>query len=98
MYFPSVAEGGDTYFIPLHEFYESLPKETRERYDKLWMVTDERRQAPIHPLVYQHPFRHETTMLYFTAVNLLYEDGIKKTKAEDSISRNSCPHFQFNKS
>jgi len=63
MFFPSVAEGGDTYFIPLHEFYESLPQETRQRYDRLWMVT-ERRQAPVHPLVYQHPFRNETTMLF----------------------------------
>lgn len=63
MYFESVAQGGDTYFIPLHELYESLPLETRERYNKLWMVTD-RRQAPVHPLVYQHPFRNETTMLF----------------------------------
>jgi alpha-ketoglutarate-dependent taurine dioxygenase len=63
MYFESVAEGGDTYFIPLCEFYESLPQDMRQRYDKLWMVT-ERRQAPIHPLVYQHPFRKEPTMLF----------------------------------
>jgi len=70
MFFPSVmTEGGDTYFIPLHEFYESLPAETRERFDRLWMVTGRRRrgkEAPIvHPLVYQHPYRHkETTMLF----------------------------------
>ena len=63
MHFPSVAEGGDTYFIPLHELYESLPQETKERYDGLWMVTG-RRHAPVHPLVYQHPFRNETTMLF----------------------------------
>lgn len=63
MYFSSVAQGGDTYFIPLHELYESLPPETQQRYDGLWMVTD-RRQAPVHPLVYQHPFRNETTMLF----------------------------------
>jgi len=63
MYFPSVSRGGDTYFIPLHEFYDSLPAKTRQRYDQLWMVTD-RRQAPVHPLVYQHPFRNETTMLF----------------------------------
>jgi len=63
MYFPSVSVGGDTYFLPMHEFYQSLPAETRQRYDQMWMVTD-RRQAPVHPLVYQHPFRNETTMLF----------------------------------
>lgn len=63
MYFSSVAEGGDTYFIPLKELFESLPQETQHRFNKLWMVTG-RRQAPVHPLVYQHPFRHDTTMLF----------------------------------
>lgn len=63
MYFESASKGGDTYFMPLKEFYNSLPDTTRDRYDHLWMVTG-RRQAPIHPLVYQHPFRHETTMLF----------------------------------
>jgi len=64
MFFPSVVEGGDTHFMPLHELYESLPKETQQRYDRLWMATDRRQQAPVHPLVYQHPFRNETTMLF----------------------------------
>lgn len=63
MYFEQAAEGGDTYFMPLHEFYESLPDDTREEYEHLWVVTG-RRQAPIHPLVYQHPVRNETTMLF----------------------------------
>lgn len=63
MYFERVAAGGDTYFMPLREFYESLPDDTRQQYDRLWMVTG-RRQAPIHPLVYRHPIRNETTMLF----------------------------------
>lgn len=64
MYFPSVAEGGDTYFIPLKELYDSFTNEEKEYYNKLWMVTG-RRDAPIHPLVYQHPFRaNEQTMLF----------------------------------
>lgn len=65
MYFPSVAMGGDTYFVPLKELFDSLPVEEKEYYDKLWMVTG-RREAPIHPLVYKHPFRpnDETTMLF----------------------------------
>jgi taurine dioxygenase len=64
MYFESACHtGGDTYFMPLAEFYNSLPDSTRDRFDRLWMATG-RRQAPIHPLVYQHPFRHEPTMLF----------------------------------
>jgi taurine dioxygenase len=64
MYFPSVADGGDTYFIPLKELYESVSDETRARWDKLWMMTG-RREAPIHPLVCQHPFRkNEITMVF----------------------------------
>ena len=64
MYFESVAEGGDTYFIPLTEFYLSQPEDVKERWKKLWMVTG-RRQAPVHPLVCQHPYRNnEVTMLF----------------------------------
>jgi len=65
MYFPSVAEGGDTYFVPLKELYDSFSAREKEYYNKLWMVTG-RREAPIHPLVYKHPFRpnDEETLLF----------------------------------
>lgn len=63
MYFESVADGGDTLFVPLNELYESLPVATRETLDRLWMVTG-RREAPIHPLVYDHPYRNEKTMVF----------------------------------
>lgn len=63
MYFPSVAEGGDTHFIPLKELYERQDEKTRDRWDRLWMITG-RRQAPIHPLVYTHPFRGDPTMVF----------------------------------
>jgi len=64
MYFPSVAEGGDTYFVPLKELYDSLGENVREEYDRLWMATG-RRECPVHPLVYQHPYRKdEETMLF----------------------------------
>ena len=64
MYFPSVNDGGDTLFIPLKELYDSFSLEEKEYYNKLWMVTG-RRQAPIHPLVYKHPFRNdEETMMF----------------------------------
>jgi taurine dioxygenase len=63
MYFESVAQGGDTLFIPLKELYESAPAARKEKWNKTWMVTG-RRQAPVHPLVCQHPFRNEVTMLF----------------------------------
>jgi len=63
MYFPSVANGGDTYFIPLKELYDSFSSEEKNHYNKLWMAAG-RRESPIHPLVYKHPFRDEETMLF----------------------------------
>lgn len=65
MYFPSVVEGGDTYFIPLKELYESFSPEEQDEYNHLWMATG-RRQAPVHPLVCLHPFRpnNEPTMIF----------------------------------
>jgi alpha-ketoglutarate-dependent taurine dioxygenase len=65
MYFPSVSQGGDTHFIPLKELYDGLSPQEQEYYNTLWMVTG-RRQAPIHPLICQHPFRPngEKTMLF----------------------------------
>jgi len=65
MYFPSVAQGGDTYFVPLKELYDSFSSEEREYFDKLWMVTGRREEVLIHPMVYRHPFREgEETMLF----------------------------------
>lgn len=65
MYFPSVAQGGDTYFVPLKELYDSFSLEEREYYDTLWMATGRRREGVlVHPLVYKHPFRPEETMLF----------------------------------
>lgn len=63
MYFPSVAEGGDTYFIPLKELYEAQNDPTKERWDRLWMITGGRR-SPVHPLTYKHPVRGDTTMCF----------------------------------
>ena len=54
----------------MKELYEGLEEDEKEYYNKLWMVTG-RREAPIHPMVYEHPFRKEkdgslgeTTMLF----------------------------------
>lgn len=93
MYFPSVSIGGDTYFFPLKELYESFSSEEKEFYDQLWMVTG-RRQAPIHPLVYQHPFRpnKETTMIFHCGrpfVEGWFQDAaLSQTNTTDDINHN----------
>eukprot|EP00397_Hematodinium_sp_SG-2012_P043837 GEMP01048820.1.p1 GENE.GEMP01048820.1~~GEMP01048820.1.p1 ORF type:complete len:289 (+),score=62.16 GEMP01048820.1:331-1197(+) len=62
MHFPSVSKGGNTAFVPLKELYESQTEEVKAKWDRLWMVTG--RDSKAHPLVYQHPFRNDTTMLF----------------------------------
>lgn len=89
MYFPSVAKGGDTYFVPLKELYDSFSTEDKEYYDKLWMVTG-KRQAPIHPLVGTHPFRpnNETTMTFHCGLPFVkgwYEDKDAKEVNTDRM-------------
>ena len=64
MYFPSVCEGGNTEFVALKELHASVDASTRDRWDRLWMVTG-KREAPVHPLVAVHPYRSaETTMVF----------------------------------
>jgi len=62
MHFHSVCEGGETWFIPLKEFYEMQNEETKARWDRLWFVTGKRGYT--HPLVYRHPVRGDATMLF----------------------------------
>lgn len=60
MHFHSVCAGGETWFIPLREFYEMQDDKTRAQWDRLWMVSGEF----AHPLVYAHPERGDTTMMF----------------------------------
>eukprot|EP00554_Chaetoceros_debilis_P003510 CAMPEP_0194093182 /NCGR_PEP_ID=MMETSP0149-20130528/49513_1 /TAXON_ID=122233 /ORGANISM="Chaetoceros debilis, Strain MM31A-1" /LENGTH=148 /DNA_ID=CAMNT_0038778403 /DNA_START=158 /DNA_END=600 /DNA_ORIENTATION=- len=100
MYFPSVALGGDTYFMPLKELYESFSPEEQLYLDKLWMSTG-RRQAPIHPLVYKHPFRsNEKTMLFHCGkpfVQGWYKDteDSEETKESNGIIVNQVNLFNL---
>lgn len=50
----SVPKEGHTLFIPLTELIQSLDKDTYDRWDQAWMVSD-RQSGPIHPLIYKHP-------------------------------------------
>jgi len=62
MHFHSVCEGGETWFVPLKEFYEMQDAETKSLWDRLWMVTGREQYA--HPLVYNHPVRGDTTLMF----------------------------------
>lgn len=62
MHLHSVCEGGETWFIPLKEFYEMQDEQTKKRWDSYWMITG--RQQYAHPMVYQHPTRGDTTMMF----------------------------------
>ena len=41
-------------FAPLNEIIMGLPEEQRNKWERLWMVSD-RRTNRIHPLIYSHP-------------------------------------------
>eukprot|EP00978_Attheya_sp_CCMP212_P037507 scaffold177439_cov46-Attheya_sp.AAC.3 len=89
MYFPSVSQGGDTHFMPLKELYDGLSSQEQEYYNTLWMVTG-KRQAPIHPLICQHPFRGETTMLFHCGRSFVqgwYQDVTTTTGHTDGVDR-----------
>eukprot|EP00927_Polykrikos_kofoidii_P077922 TRINITY_DN74806_c0_g1_i1.p1 TRINITY_DN74806_c0_g1~~TRINITY_DN74806_c0_g1_i1.p1 ORF type:complete len:348 (-),score=41.62 TRINITY_DN74806_c0_g1_i1:152-1195(-) len=62
MHFHSMCEGGETWFVPLADFYEMQDDKTKEKWDKLWMVTGRGQVA--HPLVYKHPIRGDTTLMF----------------------------------
>ena len=67
MYFPSVSKGGDTHFCPLYELYKRQNIKTQKRWDSYWMITSGRGgqgNTPVHPLVYKHPYRGDTTLCF----------------------------------
>mmetsp|Transcript_98774 Transcript_98774/g.171173 ORF Transcript_98774/g.171173 Transcript_98774/m.171173 type:complete len:314 (-) Transcript_98774:31-972(-) len=83
MHFHSVCEGGETWFIPLKEFYEMQDEATRARWNKYWMVTG--RQQYAHPMTYVHPSRGDTTMMFhcgapFCSAWAVDDDGAEADK------------------
>jgi taurine dioxygenase len=92
MYFPSVSKGGDTYFCPLRELYESQTTETQKRWDSYWMITNGRRgSTQVHPLVYRHPYRGDTTLCFHCGKPfvsgwlVLDNDDQKEPTSEESV-------------
>merc|ERR1712216_582611 len=62
MHFHSVCEGGETWFVPLKEFYQMQDEETRERWNRYWMITFWEEYA--YPMVYQHPTLGDPTLMF----------------------------------
>jgi len=62
MHFHSICEGGETWFIPLMEFYEMQDEATKAKWDKYWMITG--RQQYAHPLVFNHPTRGDKSLMF----------------------------------
>lgn len=60
MHLHSVCDGGETWFVPLSDFYDIQDDATKARWDKLWMVT----RDLAHPLVYKHALRGDTAMMF----------------------------------
>jgi taurine dioxygenase len=93
MYFPSVSKGGDTYFCPLRELYESQTTETQKRWDSYWMITSGRRgKTQVHPLVYRHPYRGDTTLCFhcgepFVSGWLVLDSNDQKQPTEESVGQ-----------
>eukprot|EP01094_Clydonella_sp_ATCC50884_P004194 TRINITY_DN13270_c0_g1_i1.p1 TRINITY_DN13270_c0_g1~~TRINITY_DN13270_c0_g1_i1.p1 ORF type:complete len:186 (-),score=28.18 TRINITY_DN13270_c0_g1_i1:204-695(-) len=58
----SVPSTGNTIFCPLTEFVGAMSRETRAKYERLWMRSD-RREGPVHPVIYPHPVTGNTTMM-----------------------------------
>eukprot|EP00435_Cladocopium_sp_Y103_P024686 s220_g6.t1 len=93
MHFHSVCEGGETWFVPLKEFYEMQDEETRNRWDRYWMVT---REGLAHPLVYRHPVREDTSMMFhcgppFCAAWAVDDDAERSSERKIS-ARMIAPH------
>lgn len=60
MHMHSVCEGGETWFVPLSDFYELQDAATKTWWNRLWMVS----RNIAHPLVYRHPTRGDTALMF----------------------------------
>ncbi|XP_067677210.1 (3R)-3-[(carboxymethyl)amino]fatty acid oxygenase/decarboxylase-like [Haliotis asinina] len=80
----SVPKSGNTDFVPLKELVESLSSETRQRWERLWMVSD-RRSNLVHPLIYPHPVTRHPTLCFHLGMteSFIWDLGTKKARETD---------------
>lgn len=59
-----VPDQGDTVFLPLYEFVDSLDDYQKRRWERLSMCSDRRSQQAAKPLIYSHPITGLDTMCF----------------------------------
>ncbi|XP_071117943.1 (R)-phenoxypropionate/alpha-ketoglutarate-dioxygenase-like [Haliotis cracherodii] len=80
----AVPKMGNTDFVPLKELVESLSSETRQRWERLWMVSD-RRSSLFHPLIYPHPVTRHPTLCFHLGMtdSFVWDMGTDKERETD---------------
>ncbi|XP_076030549.1 alpha-ketoglutarate-dependent taurine dioxygenase-like [Oratosquilla oratoria] len=77
----SVPTTGATVFAPLNELIEQLPQEKRDRWERLYMISD-RRSGPVHPLIYAHPITKKKVLCFHLGMTeaFVWDYGTDKQK------------------
>ncbi|XP_062589814.1 alpha-ketoglutarate-dependent 2,4-dichlorophenoxyacetate dioxygenase-like, partial [Saccostrea cucullata] len=80
----AVPKRGDTAFVPLTDLIESLQPEVRDRWERLYMVSD-RRSKSTHPLIYPHPVTKKPTLCFHLGMTdaFMWDAGTDKERMTD---------------
>ena len=70
-------------YAPLRELIEGLPEAQRQRWERLWMVSDARLDR-VHPLIYSHPVTGEKVRLDQVCVSV-FPFTLKLLKLLDTV-------------
>ena len=93
MHFHSVCSGGATWFVPLQDVFSSRSPEVQHRWHTMWMMT----RGKAHPLVYQHPIRGDTTLLFHCGDSFSEGWGVEEEASEMPAFSSIVPHNVFAK-
>jgi len=86
----AVPRQSNTSFLPLTELINSLPEERRQLWERLWMVSD-KRQGPVHPLIYKHPETGQPVLCFHLGMTegFLLDYGSSEQKLCDPQTSNN---------
>nr|XP_002740180.1 PREDICTED: uncharacterized protein LOC100373488 [Saccoglossus kowalevskii] len=76
-----VPTNGDTVFAPLNDIVTGLSEEQRNRWERLWMVSD-RRAGVVHPLIYSHPESGKKVLIVHMGMTdaFIWDKGTKQER------------------
>ncbi|XP_077981083.1 alpha-ketoglutarate-dependent taurine dioxygenase-like [Glandiceps talaboti] len=79
-----VPKRGDTVFAPLNDIIMGLSVEQRNKWERLWMLSD-RRGGVCHPLIYSHPETDEKTLCVHMGMTdaFIWDKGTPKERMTD---------------